>query len=731
MNFAVALSLGGKGESEGETTRLVEETDASYATFRSKVNGKNWEWGDESDLAIVQAASLLGCARKERPLPLPLLRYSYKKDENRTKKRLAWYRLRFDNTTFYYLLIVLPYFALLLVQFFVPRTPSDERRVFWQLSHAAALTIEFGCLFCLAAAAAVCSMAGVGRSSTCMGTFHYAVLSVLTIDAVMYATMYPFPHYYRYTLALRPLLGLEYFPVLRRRLQGTFVTIYRARAVLLLLLFHIVFFTTLGVQLFHGTPEGAAHFATFGDSMISLIVLLTTCNSPSIMMPEFSTNRLCALYFILFIVIGLFLLLNLVLAIVYKEHKEFVSSELKRGAARRRLALRGAFNVLSYDGLFAPRIASMLHLAGYDAGVAQVAANTLTSQGSLTFTKFKSCLDVADAAADEARDMHHKKLEEFNKRSLSRRIVCHETRASLPCFGSVVFNTLDFAVNVVLTASLLTSVVMMCYDLHLFIDHEPWELKLFNGTMSIIFLFELLARIVAYGPAAYFRSSWNCFEAGIVIISASGVCLSAISTRKRLSRMISFVRQARILRLLRSVPTFRSLTETIGSLLPALEKFCGCLGVFYYIFAIIGVGLFGDVRLENGAYVANDFADMWSSCMTLFELMIVNDWNVTMATWVSATGTSWTRVYFLSWYLLAVVVLLNTVTSFVLEALEDELERKETVAAIQKAGKKVPAVDATSNEAPHHHHYEASTESSRSNASSAAYFTASDGENEL
>ena len=389
----------------------------------------------------------------------------------------------------------------------------------------------------------------------------------------MSATMYPFPHYYRYTVALRPLLGIEYFPVLRRRLKGTVATIYRARAVLLLLLFHIIFFTTLGLQMFHGTPEGAAHFATFLDSMVSLIVLLTTCNSPSIMMPAFAKNRLYAIYFISFIVIGLFLLLNLVLAIVYREHKENVVVELKSASTRRYNAMRKAFVALSHNGTAASKLTAMLRAAGYADATAQSAAETLMAHDDLTFARFKKCIDVADATAERARQEEYAAIEEAHRGTLAQRLVYHRTRLFVPCIGRVRFNTLDFIINTVLVISLLVAVTMLCRDVHAYIDHEPWQIKLFNGSMSILFVFEVWARICASGPRAYFRSAWNCFEFTIVIVSALGVCLSALPAEKKVSRMFSFVRQARVLRLLRSVGVFRSLTETIGALLPSLQSF--------------------------------------------------------------------------------------------------------------------------------------------------------------
>jgi len=51
-----------------------------------------------------------------------------------------------------------------------------------------------------------------------------------------------------------------------------------------------------------------------------MFVLLTTSNFPDVMLPAYGKNRLDCLFFIFYLVVGLFLLMNLLLAIFYSNY---------------------------------------------------------------------------------------------------------------------------------------------------------------------------------------------------------------------------------------------------------------------------------------------------------------------------------------------------------------------------------------------------------------------------
>merc|ERR1712070_1245949 len=65
--------------------------------------------------------------------------------------------------------------------------------------------------------------------------------------------------------------------------------------------------------------------------------------------------------------------------------------------------------------------------------------------------------------------------------------------------------------------------------------------------------------------------------------------------------------------------------------------------------------------------MGNNFNDFASSLVTLFELLVVNNWHVLMSGFIAVTSP-WCRWYFVSFWVLGVVVVLNLVVAFVLEA---------------------------------------------------------------
>jgi hypothetical protein len=53
--------------------------------------------------------------------------------------------------------------------------------------------------------------------------------------------------------------------------------------------------------------------------------------------------------------------------------------------------------------------------------------------------------------------------------------------------------------------------------------------------------------------------------------------------------------------------------------------------------------------------------------VTLFVLLVVNNWFLITAMYVQATGTAWARLYFILFYYFAVIVMLNIVVAFAID----------------------------------------------------------------
>jgi len=138
----------------------------------------------------------------------------------------------------------------------------------------------------------------------------------------------------------------------------------------------------------------------------------------------------------------------------------------------------------------------------------------------------------------------------------------------------------------------------------------------------------------------------------------------------------------RLLRLPRLIFSLEQTSATLRRLMRSMHAFLGLLGfvwVVFTLFAQLGIALFGG-KIKKGThgspwvgpkgtelYAYANFNDFSSAMLTLFELLIVNNWYVTMDVTVAVTS-GWSRAYFIAWYLLAAVGITNLVVAQVLES---------------------------------------------------------------
>ena len=101
----------------------------------------------------------------------------------------------------------------------------------------------------------------------------------------------------------------------------------------------------------------------------------------------------------------------------------------------------------------------------------------------------------------------------------------------------------------------------------------------------------------------------------------------------------------------------------------------------FYLFSLIGQILYGgeittesaqvlDVEIPPLYYLMN-FNDFPASMVTLFHIMIVNNWFITCNMLCEIKGSALPRMFFTSFWVLTVLIMLNLVISFILEIYSD------------------------------------------------------------
>ncbi|GFR46010.1 hypothetical protein Agub_g7488 [Astrephomene gubernaculifera] len=149
-----------------------------------------------------------------------------------------------------------------------------------------------------------------------------------------------------------------------------------------------------------------------------------------------------------------------------------------------------------------------------------------------------------------------------------------------------------------------------------------------NLAFTVVFAVEAGLKITAFGPLAYLRDKWNCFDFFVVLISAVSVALD-FSNTKNLSFMpaLRVLRVLRVLRLIRKAQGIQKLMRTLISSLPALANVGGVMLLFFFIYAVIGVNLFAGMKQgENLSRHAN-FNNMGSAMLLLFRMITGESWD--------------------------------------------------------------------------------------------------------
>ncbi|KAG2464095.1 CAC1E protein, partial [Polypterus senegalus] len=157
-------------------------------------------------------------------------------------------------------------------------------------------------------------------------------------------------------------------------------------------------------------------------------------------------------------------------------------------------------------------------------------------------------------------------------------------------------------------------------------------LRHLNTAFTVLFSLECILKIIAFGFLNYFRDTWNIFDFITVIGSITEIILTDTKlSRKFNMSFLKLFRAARLIKLLRQGYTIRILLWTFVQSFKALPYVCLLIAMLFFIYAIIGMQVFGNIELKNGSQINrhNNFRTFTSALMLLFR---------------SATGESWQEI---------------------------------------------------------------------------------------
>ena len=187
-----------------------------------------------------------------------------------------------------------------------------------------------------------------------------------------------------------------------------------------------------------------------------------------------------------------------------------------------------------------------------------------------------------------------------------------------------------------------------------------------NDACLGVFVVELAIRIAAYGrrPQDFFKEGWNVFDF-IVITAAFAPGLRQNATLLRLVRLL------RVVRLVSVLPELRVLIRGMLGALPPIGSMGVLALLFLYVYGMLGWILFGDEIPER-------WGNIGEAMLTLFTVFTLEGWNDIL--YEAQQVHSWSWIFFISFVLLASLLLINVLIAIIINAMEEaraEEQREE------------------------------------------------------
>ncbi|XP_034737220.1 voltage-dependent T-type calcium channel subunit alpha-1I-like isoform X1 [Etheostoma cragini] len=246
-----------------------------------------------------------------------------------------------------------------------------------------------------------------------------------------------------------------------------------------------------------------------------------------------------------------------------------------------------------------------------------------------------------------------------------------------------------------MAAVIFLSVMMMTiqhYDQPLYVEKiTDYSYYVF----TIILIIEVMLKLVAFGILRFIQSRWNLLDIAVVLISILSIVFQVMDMADSIPINPSILRVCRVLRLAQVLKAkkIRVLLKTIIKTLSQVGNICLLFAFFFFIYAALGVELFGRLECTNdniclGLHQYANFKHFGMALLTLYEVCTGDNWSGIMADTLRGCrpddeGCSnylyWVSpLFFSSFVVMAQFVLVNLVVAAIMQALEDSHENKPT-----------------------------------------------------
>ncbi|XP_053170799.1 sodium channel, voltage-gated, type I like, alpha b isoform X10 [Scomber japonicus] len=388
------------------------------------------------------------------------------------------------------------------------------------------------------------------------------------------------------------------------------------------------------------------------------------------------------------------------------EHSTFEESDSRRGSLFLPRRLERRSSAVSQTSLGAPRIIlpanGKMHCAVDCNGVVSLVAGTsvttshvglLLPEGTTTDTELKKrrtgfrqpSMDYLEEPGGRQRAMSvasiltntMEELEESRQkcppcwyRFANTALIWDCCPAWLKIKDVVNSIVMDPFVDLAITICIVLNTLFMAMEHYPMTEDFSNVLTVGNLVFTGIFTAEMCFKIIALDPYYYFQEGWNIFDGFIVSLSLMELGLANV---EGLSVLRSF-RLLRVFKLAKSWPTLNMLIKIIGNSVGALGNLTLVLAIIVFIFAVVGMQLFGKSYKECVCKISEEcklprwhMHDFFHSFLIVFRVLC-GEWIETMWDCMEVAGQSMCLIVFMMVMVIGNLVVLNLFLALLLSS---------------------------------------------------------------
>ncbi|QYH34594.1 ion transporter [Salinibacterium sp. M195] len=232
--------------------------------------------------------------------------------------------------------------------------------------------------------------------------------------------------------------------------------------------------------------------------------------------------------------------------------------------------------------------------------------------------------------------------------------------------------------NVVLAVIIVNAVVIALATTALEGTTTYSVLHALDSIALVVFVIELVLKLVAYGPKRFFTDGWTVFDFIVVAIAL-------VPSAGPLS-VLRALRVLRILRVVKFLPQVRMVVEALLRSFPGIGAIALLMSLVFFVASVMSTELFGDDFPEW-------FGDIGKSTYSLFQIMTLESWSMGIVRPImEVMPLAW--LFFIPFILIAAFVTLNLFIAVIVDTMQSlRVEREQAVEAQAEADSPRVALD--------------------------------------